>query len=78
MDALFLQTAIKPTNESELLFHVFRHDREGRLEFVGSTQTLDSSRHIVRSKTFEPMEEFVIYNVLTHELVYLRADQAAG
>jgi hypothetical protein len=60
----------------EQLFHVFRQYLNGRLEFVGSTQTLESSRQLVRSKASAPTERFAIYNLLAHEIIYLRADEA--
>jgi hypothetical protein len=62
--------------QMEQLFHIFRRNPNGRLEFVGSAQTLESSRKLVRSTTVEPTERFVIYNLLAHEIIYLRADEA--
>jgi hypothetical protein len=62
--------------QMEQLFHIFRRNPNGRLEFVGSTQTLESSMKLVRSKAVEPTERFVIYNLLAHEIIYLRADEA--
>jgi hypothetical protein len=62
----------------EQLFHIFRHQPDDRLEFVGSTQTLESSRQLVRSKASELTERFAIYNVLTHEITYLRADASSA
>jgi hypothetical protein len=59
----------------EQSFHVFRQYLNGRLEFVGSTQTLESSRQLVRSKASGPAERFAIYNLLAHEIIYLRADE---
>ena len=41
-------------------FHVFRQYLNGRLEFVGSTLTLESSRQLVRSKALGPTERFAI------------------
>jgi len=60
----------------EQLFHIFRRNPNGRLEFVGSVQTLESSRKLIRSKADEPTERFVIYNLSAHEIIYLRADEA--
>jgi len=62
--------------QMEQLFHVFRQYLSGRLEFVGSTQTIESSRQLVRSKASGPAERFAIYNLLVHEIIYLRADEA--
>jgi hypothetical protein len=58
------------------LFHIFRRNLNGRLDFVGSAQTLESSLKLVKSKAVEPTERFVIYNLLAHEIIYLRADEA--
>ena len=44
----------------EQSFHVFRQYLNGRLEFVGSTQTIESSRQLVRSKGSGPTERFAI------------------
>jgi hypothetical protein len=60
----------------QLLFHIFRHDRDGRLEFVGSTQTLQASRQLIRWKASEPTERFAIYNASTHEITHLHAAEA--
>jgi len=62
----------------EQLFHVFRDRPNGKLEFVGSTQTLDSARTQVRSKASGPTERFAIFNLLAHEITYLRADEAVN
>jgi len=62
--------------QMEQSFHVFRQYLNGRLEFVGSTQTIESSRQLVRSKGSGPTERFAIYNLLAHEITYLRADEA--
>jgi hypothetical protein len=59
----------------EQLFHIFRQYLNGRLEFVGSAQTLESSLKLVRSKAVEPTERFAIYNLVAHEIYYLRADE---
>jgi len=67
---------VESTVQMEQLFHVFRHNPNGRLEFVGSTQTLESSWKLVRSKASGPTERFAIYNLLAHEITYLRADEA--
>ena len=63
--------------QMEQSFHVFRQYVNGRLEFVGSTPTLESSRQLVRSKASGPTERFAIYNLLAHEITYLRADETA-
>jgi hypothetical protein len=60
----------------EQLFHVFRVNPNGRLEFVGSTQSLESSRQLVRSKASGPAERFAIYNLLAHQITYVSADEA--
>jgi hypothetical protein len=57
------------------LFHIFRHKANRTLEFVGSTQTLEASRQLVKSKAAEPSERFAIYSVLTGEITYLNADE---
>jgi hypothetical protein len=59
----------------EQLFHFFRRNPNGRLEFVGSAQILESSLKLVRSKAVEPTERFAIYNLMAHEIIYLRADE---
>ena len=59
----------------EQSFHVFRQYLNGRLEFIGSPQTLESSRQLVRSKASGPAERFAIYNLVAHEIYYLRADE---
>ena len=59
----------------EQLFHVFRQYVNGRLEFVGGAQTLESSRQLVRSQASGPTERFAIYNLLAHEITFLRADE---
>jgi hypothetical protein len=61
----------------EQLYHVFRQCLNGRLEVVGSAQTLESSLKLVRSKASGATERFAIYNLLAHEITYLRADEAA-
>jgi hypothetical protein len=68
--------SLEDSRRMEQLFHVFRQYLNGRLEFVGSTQTLESSRQLVRSKASGPTERFAIYNLLAHEIIYLRADEA--
>jgi len=60
----------------EQSFHVFRQYLNGRLEFVGSVQTLESSRQLVRSKASGSTERFAIYNLLAHEIIFLRAEEA--
>ena len=57
-------------------FHVFRRRQNGRLEFVGSAQTLESSRRLVKSNASGPTERFAIYNLLKHEIIFLCADEA--
>ena len=60
----------------EQLFHIFRDRPNGKLEFVGSTQTLESARQLVRSKASGPAERFAIFNLSVHEITYLRGDEA--
>ena len=38
--------------------------REPKLEFVGSTQTEEASRQLVKSKAVEPSERFAVYSVV--------------
>ena len=56
------------------LFHVFRRNVDGTIQFVGSAQSLESSRQLVKLKASESMQQFVIYSVLTHEINYLAED----
>jgi hypothetical protein len=58
----------------EPFFHVFRHNADDAFQFVGSAQSLESSRELVRLQASEPKKQFVIYDVLTHEITYLRAE----
>jgi hypothetical protein len=58
----------------ERVFDIFRHNPDGRLVFVGSAQTLQSSHQLVRSTASAPTERFAIYNVFTREITYLSAD----
>jgi hypothetical protein len=60
----------------EQLFHIFRDRPNGKLEFVGNAQSLESSLQLVRSKASGPTERFAIFNLLAHEITYLRADEA--
>jgi len=60
----------------EQLFHIFRDRPNGKLEFVGSAQTLESSLKLVRSRASGPTERFTIFNLSAHEITYLRADEA--
>ena len=60
----------------EQLFHIFRDRPNGKLEFVGSAQTLESSLKLIGSKASGPTERFTIFNLLAHEIIYLRADEA--
>jgi hypothetical protein len=60
----------------EQLFHIFRDRPNGKLELVGSAQTLESSLKLVRSKASGPTERFTIFNLMAHEITYLRADEA--
>jgi len=57
------------------LFHIFRQNANRTLEYVGSTQTQEASRYLVKSKAAEPSERFAIYSVVTGEITYLRADE---
>jgi hypothetical protein len=59
----------------EQLFHIFRLTPDGKVEYVGSTQTSESARELVVAKALEPTERFAIYNVLTHEITYLHAKE---
>ena len=59
----------------EQLFHIFRLTPDGKVEYVGSTQTSESARELVVAKALEPAERFAIYNVLTHEITYLHAKE---
>ena len=59
----------------EPLLYVFRIKSGGKAEYVGSTQTPESARELVISKASEPTERFAIYNVLTHEITYLSANE---
>jgi len=59
----------------EQLFHIFRDRPNGKLEFVGSAQTLESSLKLVRSKASGPAERFTIFNLMAHEITRLRADE---
>ena len=62
----------------EQLFHIFRLTPDGKVEYVGSTQTSESARELVVAKALEPTERFAIYNVLTHEITYLQAKEVVG
>jgi hypothetical protein len=41
-----------------------RHNENRTLEFVGSTQTEEASRQLVKSKAVEPSERFAVYSVV--------------
>jgi hypothetical protein len=56
------------------LFHVFRRNVDGTIQFVGSAQSLELSRQLVKLKASESMQQFVIYSVLKHEINYLAED----
>jgi len=59
----------------EQLFHIFRLDPDGKVDYVGSAQTPESARELVVLKAFERTERFAIYDVLTHEITYLHANE---
>jgi hypothetical protein len=59
----------------EQLFHIFRDNPNGRLEFIGSTQTLEASLELVKLTASKPTERFTIYNLRAHEITLLRADE---
>jgi hypothetical protein len=52
----------------ETLLQIFRDSLNGKLEFVGSGQTLESSLKLVRSTATGPAERFVIFNLSAHEI----------
>ena len=67
--------SLESSRQMEQLFHIFRLDPGGKVDYVGSAQTLESSRELVLLKAFELTERFAIYNVLTHEITYLHASE---
>ena len=64
---------LESSRRMEQLFHIFRLSTDGKVDYVGSAQTLESSRELVILKALELTERFAIYNVLTHEIIYLHA-----
>jgi len=60
----------------EDLFDVFRIERPS-IVWIGSTDSVPAAHELIRSKAAGPKERFIIFNVVTHERVYLRADECA-
>jgi hypothetical protein len=50
-------------------FDVFRRKPGGPLAFVGSTQSLELARELVKMEALNAAEQFVIYNVFAHEVI---------
>ena len=55
------------------LFDVFRREQPS-LVWIGSTDSLQAAHELIRSKAIGPSEQFIIYGVVTHIRVYLRAE----
>ena len=58
------------------LFDVFR-DEDPRLVWIGSVHSMEAARELIRSKAVAAQEKFVIYGVVTHTRVYLRAEDCS-
>ena len=54
-------------------FVVFR-DKDPRLDWIGSADSIQAVRELVKSKAVGAREKFIIYSRVTHTTIYLRAD----
>ena len=54
------------------LFDVFRNDKPS-LIWIGSAGSMKAAWELIKSKAVTPDEQFIVYGVVTHDRVYLRA-----
>jgi hypothetical protein len=53
---------------------VFRVEPDGSFTWIGSADSLDTAREIIKSSTVGTTEDFLIYDAKTNERLALRAD----
>jgi hypothetical protein len=59
------------------LFDVFRNERPS-LVWVGCADSMQAALELIRSKAAGPEEQFIVYGVVTHDKVYLRAGDCSS
>ena len=58
------------------LFDVFR-DEDPRLVWIGSVGSMEAARELIRSEAATAQEKFIIYGVVTHTRIHLRAEDCS-
>jgi len=72
-----LQSYPLETYMEDDLFEVFR-DGYPSLTWIGSTDSLHAARELIRVNAASPDERFIIYAVVSHERLYLRASECSA
>jgi len=59
------------------LFDVFRKNADDSLVWIGSADSMHGACKLVTLKAVEPKEQFIVYSVMTHDKIHVRAEDCS-